>query len=263
STASTLESRVNVLGVSEPNISVEGDNRIRVQLAGVDDQQEAREMLSTQAELTIRGVDDNVLLSGADLVQCGTSQNFDETWTPMVSLELKDPDKFRQITEDISQKPQGENLMVIWMDFEEGEDSFAEETQNENPKFVSAPSVSEPINSKEVMISGGFSGEEGLERAQNISALLNAGSLPVELDEIYSNSVGAQFGEQALEETVTAGLIGVALVFIFMIAFYRLPGLVAAVTLAVYIYLTILGFNTISGVLTLPGIAALILGVGM
>src|SRR5690625_1853842 len=181
----------------------------------------------------------------------------------MDSLEHKDPEKFRQITEDISQKPQGENLMVIWMDFEEGEDSFAEETQKENPKFVSAPSVSEPINSKEVMISGGFSGEEGLERAQNISALLNAGSLPVELDEIYSNSVGAQFGEQALEETVTAGLIGVALVFIFMIAFYRLPGLVAAVTLAVYIYLTILGFNTISGVLTLPGIAALILGVGM
>ncbi|WP_017548725.1 protein translocase subunit SecDF [Salinicoccus carnicancri] len=263
STASTLESRVNVLGVSEPNISVEGDKRIRVQLAGVDDQQEAREMLSTQAELTIRDVDDNVLLSGADLVQGGASQNFDETGNPMVSLELKDPDQFRQITEDISQKPQGENLMVIWMDFEEGEDSFAEEVQKENPEFVSAPSVSGPINSSEVMISGGFSGEEGLERAQNISALLNAGSLPVELEEIYSNSVGAQFGEQALDETVTAGLIGVALVLIFMIAFYRLPGLVAAVTLAVYVYLTILGFNTISGVLTLPGIAALILGVGM
>src|SRR5699024_9783866 len=91
STASTLESRANVLGVSEPNISVEGDNRIRVQLAGVDDQQEAREMLSTQAELTIRDVDDNVLLSGADLVQGGASQNFDETGNPMVSLELKDP----------------------------------------------------------------------------------------------------------------------------------------------------------------------------
>lgn len=263
STASTLESRVNVLGVSEPNISVESDNRIRVQLAGVEDQQEAREMLSTQAELTIRDAEDNILLSGADLVQGGASQNFDETGNPMVSLELKDPDKFRKITEEISQRPQGENMMVIWMDFEEGEDSFAEEAQKENPKFVSAPSVSKPINSSEVMISGGFDGEEGLKRAQNISALLNAGSLPVELTEIYSNSVGAQFGEQALDETVTAGLIGVALVFLFMIAFYRLPGLVAAATLAVYIFLTILGFNMISAVLTLPGIAALILGVGM
>src|SRR5699024_1191140 len=81
--------------------------------------------------------------------------------------------------------------------------------------------------------------------------------------EVYSTSVGAQFGEEALDETVTAGLIGVGLVFLFMLVFYRLPGLVAVVTLTVYIYLTIAGFNAISGVLTLPGIAALILGVGM
>lgn len=78
STASTLDSRVNVLGVSEPNIQIEDNNRIRVQLAGVDDQQEARELLSTQAELTIRDVDDNVLLSGKDLVQGGASQDYDE-----------------------------------------------------------------------------------------------------------------------------------------------------------------------------------------
>ncbi|TVT29325.1 protein translocase subunit SecDF [Salinicoccus cyprini] len=263
STAQTLDSRVNVLGVSEPNIQIEEGNRIRVQLAGVEDQAEARELLSTQAELTIRDVDDNVLLSGADLVQGGASQNFDEMNQPMVSLQLKDPDKFREVTEEISQRPAGENLMVIWMDFEEGEDSFAEEVQKADPKFISAPSVSAPINSSDVMISGGFNGEEGLERAQNIAALLNSGALPVKLTEIYSNSVGAQFGAQALDETVTAGLIGVALVFIFMIAFYRLPGVVAAVTLTAYIYLTLLGFNLISGVLTLPGIAALILGVGM
>ncbi|MFA7744074.1 protein translocase subunit SecDF [Salinicoccus roseus] len=263
STAQTLESRVNVLGVSEPNIQIEEGNRIRVQLAGVEDQAEARELLSTQAELTIRDVDDNVLLDGSDLVQGGASQNFDEMNQPMVSLELKDPDKFREITEEISERPPGENLMVIWMDFEEGEDSFEEEVQKEDPKFISAPSVSQPINSSDVMISGGFSGQEGLERAQNIAALLNSGALPVKLTEIYSTSVGAQFGEQALDETVTAGLIGVALVFIYMIAFYRLPGVVAAVTLTVYIYLTIFGFNMISGVLTLPGIAALILGVGM
>ena len=263
STASTLDSRVNVLGVSEPNIQIEDNNRIRVQLAGIDDQQEARELLSTQAELTIRDVDDNVLLSGKDLVQGGASQGFDEMNNAMVSLELRDSDKFREVTEEISQKPAGENLMVIWMDFTEGEDSFREEVQKENPKFISAPAVSQPINSTDVMISGGFDGQEGVERAQNISALLNSGSLPVKLTEVYSTSVGAQFGEEALDETVTAGLIGVGLVFLFMLVFYRLPGLVAVVTLTVYIYLTIAGFNAISGVLTLPGIAALILGVGM
>ena len=263
STASTLDSRVNVLGVSEPNIQIEDNNRIRVQLAGIDDQQEARELLSTQAELTIRDVDDNVLLSGKDLVQGGASQGFDEMNNAMVSLELRDSDKFREVTEEISQKPAGQNLMVIWMDFTEGEDSFREEVQKENPKFISAPTVSQPINSTDVMISGGFDGQEGVERAQNISALLNSGSLPVKLTEVYSTSVGAQFGEEALDETVTAGLIGVGLVFLFMLVFYRLPGLVAVVTLTVYIYLTIAGFNAISGVLTLPGIAALILGVGM
>lgn len=263
STASTLDSRVNVLGVSEPNIQIEDGNRIRVQLAGVEDQQEARELLSTQAELTIRDVDDNVLLSGKDLVQGGASQGFDEMNNAMVSLELRDNNKFKEVTEEISQKPQGENLMVIWMDFVEGEDSFIEEVQKENPKFISAPNVSQPINSTDVMISGGFDGQEGIERAQNISALLNSGSLPVRLTEVYSTSVGAQFGEQALDETVTAGLIGVALVFLFMIFFYRLPGIVAATTLTFYIFLTLVGFNTINGMLTLPGIAALILGVGM
>lgn len=263
STASTLDSRVNVLGVSEPNIQIEDNNRIRVQLAGVEDQQEARELLSTQAELTIRDVDDNVLLSGKDLVQGGASQGYDQMNNAMVSLELRDNNKFKEVTEEISQRPAGENLMVIWMDFVEGEDSFAAEVQKENPKFISAPTVSQPINSTEVMISGGFDGQEGVERAQNIASLLNSGSLPVKLTEVYSTSVGAQFGEAALDETVTAGLIGIGIVFLFMIVFYRVPGLVAAITLTVYIYLTIVGFNAISGMLTLPGIAALILGVGM
>lgn len=263
STASTLDSRVNVLGVSEPNIQIEDNNRIRVQLAGVEDQQEARELLSTQAELTIRDIDDNVLLSGKDLVQGGASQGYDEMNNAMVSLELQDSNKFREVTEEISERPPSENLMVIWMDFVEGEDSFVQEVQKENPKFISAPTVSQPINSTDVMISGGFDGQEGVERAQNISSLLNSGSLPVKLDEVYSTSVGAQFGEQALDETVTAGLIGVGLVFLFMLGFYRLPGLVAVITLTVYIFLTIAGFNAISGMLTLPGIAALILGVGM
>lgn len=263
STASTLDSRVNVLGVSEPNIQIEDNNRIRVQLAGVEDQQEAREMLSTQAELTIRDIDDNVLLSGKDLVQGGASQDYDEMNNAMVSLKLRDNNKFKEITEDISKRPPGENLMVIWMDFVEGEDSFAKEVQEDNPKFISAPTVSQPINSTDVMISGGFDGQEGVERAQTISSLLNSGSLPVKLDEVYSTSVGAQFGEQALDETVTAGLLGVGLVFLFMLGFYRLPGLVAVITLTVYIFLTISGFNAISGTLTLPGIAALILGVGM
>lgn len=263
STASTLDSRVNVLGVSEPNIQIEEGNRIRVQLAGVEDQQTARELLSTQAELTIRDVNDNVMLSGGDLVQGGASQGYDELNNPMVSLKLKDAAKFQEVTKKISEMPEGQNIMVIWMDFEEGVDSFEEESKKENPKYISAANVAAPINSTDVMISGGFKGKEGLERAQNIAALLNSGALPVKLTEIYSTSVGAQFGEKALNETVYAGAIGVLIVLVFMILFYRVPGLVASITLVVYIFLTVFAFNLINGVLTLPGIAALILGVGM
>ncbi|WP_081643653.1 protein translocase subunit SecDF [Nosocomiicoccus massiliensis] len=262
-TASTLDSRVNVLGVSEPNIQIEEGNRIRVQLAGVENQQEARELLSTQALLTIRDVEDNVLLSGKDLVQGGASQGYDDLNQPIVSLKLKDASKFHEITKEISEKQKGANLLVIWMDFEEGVDSFVEEAKKEDSKYISAASVDKPINSTEVMISGGFGDKEGLQRAQNIAALLNSGALPVKLTEIYSTSVGAQFGEEALDKTVTAGLIGVAIVLIYMLIFYRVPGLIASVTLVVYIYLTLVMFNLISGVLTLPGIAALILGVGM
>lgn len=93
--------------------------------------------------------------------------------------------------------------------------------------------------------------------------MLNAGSLPVDLKEIYSNSVGAQFGQDALDKTVFASFIGVALIYLFMLGFYRLPGLVAIIALTTYIYLTLVAFNFISGVLTLPGLAALVLGVGM
>lgn len=263
STASTLDSRVNVLGVSEPNIQIEEGNRIRVQLAGIDDQQSARELLATQAELTIRDVNDNVMLSGGDLEQGGASQGYDELNNPMVSLKLKDASKFNEVTQKISEMPEGQNIMVIWMDFEEGVDSYKEEAMKENPKFISAANVAQPINSTDVMISGGFQGKEGLERAQNIAALLNSGALPVKLTEIYSTSVGAQFGEKALSETVIAGAIGVGIVLLFMILFYRVPGIVASITLIVYVFVTIYGFNLINGVLTLPGIAALILGVGM
>ncbi|HJB79247.1 MAG TPA: protein translocase subunit SecDF [Candidatus Nosocomiicoccus stercorigallinarum] len=262
-TASTLDSRVNVLGVSEPNIQIEEGNRIRVQLAGVEDQKEARELLSTQAELTIRDVNDNVLLSGKDLVQGGASQGYDDLNQPIVSLKLKDASKFNEITKEVSEMPQGTNLLVIWMDFEEGVDSFEKEMQSDDPKYISAATVDQPINSTEVMISGGFSDNDGLQRAQNIAALLNSGALPVKLDEIFSTSVGAQFGEEALDKTVKAGAIGVIIVLLYMLVFYRVPGLIASLTLVVYVYLTLVMFNLISGVLTLPGIAALILGVGM
>lgn len=258
-TTDALMSRINVLGVSEPVISIEGDDRIRVQLAGVEDQATARELLSTEANLTFRNAEDEIMLAGNDLKQGGAAANFDENGQPIVTLELNDPGKFAEVTGAISQLPPPNNVLVIWLDFEEGVDSYAEELTKPEPKFVSAPRVSQRINSSSVEISGAFTVEE----TQNLSGILNAGALPVSLEEIYSTSVGAQFGEQALDQTVLAAGIGIALVLLFMILYYRLPGMIAVVTLTVYVYLILLVFEMIGGVLTLPGIAAIVLGVGM
>lgn len=260
-TAKTLENRVNVLGVSEPKIQVEDKNRIRVQLAGVKNQSQAREILSSQANLTIRDADDKVKLTGKDIQQGSAKQEFKQnTNQPAVTFKLKDSDKLKKVTEEISKKD--ENVMVVWLDHEKG-DTYQKEKNKKDPKYVSAASVDKPINSDSVEISGGFNGEKGVQKAKQIADLLNSGSLPVDLNEIYSNSVGAQFGQDALDKTVLAAVIGIAVIYLFMLGFYRLPGLVAVIALTAYIYLTLLAFNFISGVLTLPGLAALVLGVGM
>lgn len=259
STAEALDKRINVLGVSEPNIQIEGEDRIRVQLAGVEDQNKAREILSTEAHLSFRDVDDKIMMDGSDLVEGGAKQTFDESGRPSVSLQLKSADKFRKVTEEIVGKGAPNNLLIIWLDFEEDVDSFVEEIGKPDPKFLSAPKVDTVFNQNSVSITGSFTVEE----ATTLANLLNAGALPVELDEVYSTSVGAQFGEQALDKTIFAGIIGIVFIFIFMIAYYRFPGFIATITLSVYIYLILLVFDWMNGVLTLPGIAALILGVGM
>ncbi|MDQ0205407.1 protein translocase subunit SecD [Alkalicoccobacillus murimartini] len=257
-TVTALNQRVNVLGVSEPVIQIEGDDRIRVQLAGVDDQETARQLLATEAELTFRDVDDNVLLDGSDLQQNGAAGEFSQTNQPIVTLKMKDAERFADVTRDLSQRPFGENVLVIWLDFEEG-DSYREEVAQEEPKYLSAASVDNVINSQDVQITGNFTPDE----TKHISEILNAGSLPVKLDEMFSNSVGASLGEKSMTQTVYAGLIGIGLIFAFMLFYYRFPGIIAVITLSVYTYLVLLIFNLMNAVLTLPGIAALVLGVGM
>ena len=258
-TVETLNDRVNRLGISETVIDIEGEDRIRVQLAGVEDQTEAREMLSTSARLSFRGVDDTEYLDGSDIKEGSAKQDFDgQSNQPIVTLQLKDADKFGEVTTEIANKGVPDNLLVIWMDYQEG-DAFEEEVEKTEPKFISAPQVSEPLQTSNVQITGNFT----IEEAQRLADIINAGSLPVHMEELYSTSVGAQFGEQALNQTVFAGIIGMILIFIFMIIVYRFPGFIAGINIAIYVYLILLIFQLMNGVLTLPGIAALILGIGM
>ncbi|MED3962157.1 protein translocase subunit SecDF [Niallia taxi] len=253
STAKALDKRINVLGVSEPIIQIEGKDRVRVQLAGVTDQNKARELLSTEANLSFRDINDKELMDGSDLVEGGADQAFDQNGKPSVTLKLKSAEKFKDVTTEVLGNP-----LVIWLDYEDG-DSYADEAAKADPKFLSNPMVSNVLNTDTVSITGNFTVQE----AKTLADLLNAGALPVKLTEVYSTSVGAQFGDEALKDTVFAGIVGVGLVFLFMLFYYRLPGLIAIITLSVFVYLNLLILDLMNGVLTLPGIAAIILGVGM
>ncbi|MBB5173203.1 protein translocase subunit SecD [Texcoconibacillus texcoconensis] len=260
-TVDSLNARIDVLGVSEPSITIEGDNRIRVQLAGVSDQQSARELLATEAELSFRDVDDNLLMDGSDLVEGGARQNYhQDTNEPIVTVTLQDAQKMGDASQHIIDNYDGpDEVMAIWLDYEEG-DTFEEEIMKEDSKIISAPGFSSgALYETDIMISGSFTTES----AQELAGILNSGALPVELEEVYSNSVGASLGEQAMEQTVIAGLIGVALIFAYMLAYYRFMGVIAVVTLTAYMYVVLVIFNWMNAVLTLPGIAALVLGVGM
>jgi SecD/SecF fusion protein len=257
STAKALDRRINVLGVSEPNIQIEGKDRIRVQLAGVKDQNKAREILSTEANLTFRDYKDEIMMDGSDLVEGGAKQTFDENNMPSVSIKLKSAEKFRQVTEKISSMAPN-NQLVIWMDFEEG-NSFLKDYGKPNSNIVSAPGVGQVFNQDSVSIVGNFT----IEEAETLANLLNAGALPVKLDEVYSTSVGASFGEQAMDKTILAGIISLIFIFVFMIGYYRFPGFIASIALVINLFINLLIFDWINGVLTLPGIAALILGIGM
>lgn len=258
SVVSSVRKRIDVLGVNEPEITVEGDNRIRVQLAGVDNPEQARRIISSTANLTFRDVNDNLLMDATVLEEGGASVAQDQYGNYVVNLSLSDPDTFYQVTSQVAAMGSGQNLMVAWLDYEEGE-SYAAESRKDNPAYISAATVSEGISGDSAQISGNFT----LESATELADLINSGSLPVKMTEVYSDVVSADYGMDAFSSTMLAGAIGVAAVMLFMICVYRLPGIISAITLAVYIFVVFLIYNAMGAVFTLSGIAALVLGVGM
>ncbi len=251
----SIRKRIDIIGVNEPDIIVEGNNRIRVQLAGVKNQDEARALISTTANLTFRDVDDKLLADATILEEGGASLAY-ENGVVVVSLKIKDKTKFKEITEKVSKMT--DNTMVTWLDFTEGTDTYKAEKDKADPKFISAARVESAING-DAVIKGNFSEAE----ARSLANLINSGSLPVKLTEVYSNEVSAEFGLSAFSTTAFAGIIGVIGVALFMIFVYRLPGILSALMLGLYVFTVVLIYNSIGGVFTLPGIAALVLGVGM
>ena len=258
-TYKTLSKRIDSLGVSEPEIVIEGKDRIRVKLAGVKNPDEARTQLSTVATLSFRDTNDNLLMTSDVLKAGGAKIGQDSAGNPAVSLAVKDKDKFYEVTNQISQ--QDNNMIVIWLDYNDLTDSYEKEGSacgTDASNCLSAATVSQGFAS-DVIIQGDFTKEE----VSNLVDLINSGSLPSKLTEISSNTVGASFGDQTLSTTIKAGIIAIAFIVLILILVYHFAGFVSAVSMMLYTFLVFLVFWIVGGVLTLPGIAALVLGIGM
>lgn len=259
STYKALLKRIDILGVNEPIITIEGNNKIRVQLAGVTDPDEARKVLSSAATLTFRDTDDNLLMSSDVLKAGGAKVGQDSKGRPAVSLSVADKEEFYKVTKKVSQT--SDKTIVIWLDYEEGKDTFANEKMlcgTDNSRCLSAATVEQGFAS-DVIIQGNFTNEE----VSTLVELINSGSLPTKLTEISSNTVDASFGSDSLGRMLVAGIIGFICVVVIMVALYHFSGFIASVGLLIYTVLTFGIFWLVGGVLTLPGIAAMVLGIGM
>jgi len=233
-----LEERINNLGVSETVIAKEGNNRIRVEIPGQYDSNEMVEMLSKAGELVFEAEDGTVVITGSDVKDA--SVMMDSLNQPVVSLQLNDSGK--QKFADATEKYIGK-IISIKMDDE----------------VVSAPVVQAHITNGEASITGMSSYEE----AEKLASIIKSGALPVTLKNVETNTVGPTIGDAAIPQSLKAGAVGIILVFLFMLIFYRVPGLLADLALTVFILLVLLAFVVFGVVLTLPGIAGLILTIGM
>lgn len=238
-TKQQLELRVNKIGVAETSVTTEGDKRIRVEIPGKYDSSDIVNTLSQTGELTFKSPNGEVLLTGSDVEKAvvGSDQ---QTGSPLVSLELNSEGqpKFADATKTyLGQK------ISIYMDDEE----------------LSSPTVQAVISDGKAQITGSYS----IDEAKKLAGLINAGALPVTLKTASVQTVGSQLGAAALPNAVKAGILGIALVFLFMMLIYRIPGFIASIALTLYITLVLFIFGEVGITLTLPGIAAFLLTIGM
>lgn len=238
-----LNRRVNGLGVSESSVQKVGDKRVMVELPGITDTEQAIDMIGKTAlmEFKIQNADGTLgetLLTGGALKSAAVS--YDNLGRPQISFEmtLDGATKFAEITRNNIGKQ-----LAITMD----------------GVIQTAPRINSEIAGGQGVITGNYTAEE----AKNTASLLNAGALPVKAEILETRSVGATLGDESIAESKTAGIIAIGLIAVFMVVFYRLPGLVANLALICFGFITFATLNFFDATLTLPGIAGIILSVGM
>lgn len=234
-----LEERINQFGVTEPVIQQQGTNRIVVEIAGVDDPDAVVRDLIRPAYLEFRTEDGATVLTGADLSDAKEQYN-QQTGQPEVGLTWnpEGAKTFAEVTAAHVGRPLG-----IYLD----------------GNLLQNPIIKSPIPDGKAVVTGYAS----LQEANRIAVLLRSGALPVKLDIMEKRTVGPQLGADSLERSVSAGTVGFGAVLLFMVAYYRLPGLVSAFSLAVYATLVLLILSAFHATLTLAGIFGLLVSLGI
>jgi len=249
-----IDFRINQLGVTEPLIQSVGQDKILVELPGINDINQAINLIGKTAQLEFMTEpaepDPNISqidpawwvkseLTGANL-QKADIQIDPQSNTPVVTLGFNDAGKdiFAELTRNNINKP-----IAIFLDNE----------------LISAPNVQTEITDGNAIIEGDFS----IEEAKQLKIALNSGALPVPVELISQSNIGATLGNEAMQKSVVAGIIGLILVILFLLLNYRLPGLLASLALVIYIMISIAIFKLIPVTITLAGAAAFILSIGM
>lgn len=238
STVSILTSRLTRQGFTEATVTRQGSDRIRVEIPNVSDPNQILTIIGTPAQLYFVDESGNNLMEGSMVKNAQAAQ--DQDGKPCIAFELTD----------------------------EGAKTFAEATAANLGKTISITLDGETISRATVntVIAGGkgeITGNFTADEAKNLATLILSGALPLNLTQLEVSAISATLGVEALDRAIQAGIIGVALVMLFMLFRYRLCGLVADIALTIYIMIVVLLLALTGAQLTLPGVAGIILGIGM
>ena len=244
-----IRQRLTDKGFTEATVTLTGDNRVTVEIPQITNPEEAVQTLGTTAQLTFIDADGKEWLTGSDIKKATygygrpTGNEVTDVHYVQVQFTSEGQKKFAEATGNIAARTDGTNIMAIVMD----------------NQVISSPSVSSQIDSDSCVISGSFTRDS----ASELADLINAGQIPFSLKQVELRSVGPQLGADAMRTSLIAGAIGIVLVMLFMLIVYRIPGLVASIALCFYMVIAALIFSLVRVNLSLPGIAGIILSIGM
>ena len=237
-----LNRRVNGIGVAESTIQKAGDNRVIIELPGLQNTEDAIKLIGKTALMEFKLMNDGTLgetlLTGSALKKAEVS--YDNLGRPQISFEMTT--EGAQVFAKITRENIGRQLAITL-----------------DGVVQTAPKINTEIPSGSGVITGNYTVEE----AKGTAALLNAGALPIKAEIAETRTVGATLGDESIAQSKNAGMVAIVLIWVFMIIFYRLPGIIADLAIIIFGFITFACLNFIDATLTLPGIAGFILSLGM